>query len=371
MYLKMKALKLQRVSVLVGLGVSAIVLAFPAVAGDKIIVSEDKPAANPNLKLGDELFKTRTKFEHSPFDHGLLGMPTLPRANRLSRKEEDQLKAKEAERKNWMFVNPGELQQKQEEGSTLGVENNPLAGLEKKDSRANLMFYGVGEQQNTLGQRLPGQLLTPSEKQEQAELRQAAQQQRERMETEDDSRRSAKSFDLGGSKETGAHTASELNFGKLLDPSQNDLSAAAGKANFSLRSLMGTAPVRTKEQQARADDFNKLINIQPQQSQSPFGMGSTLGPAQPAGGATPTFGSRLPEPSAPRPSGSELFNQSPASIGSTPNRLNPPGLPNLNNPAYNPYNSYNPASPFQRQTPAASESSKSWMKPVEVQRRKF
>jgi hypothetical protein len=368
MYLNMKCLRLQRLSVLVGVGVSTLILSLPVFGGDKIIVSEGKSVADPSkdLKLGNDLFKARTKLEQSPFDHGLLGMPTLPQASRLNRKEEDRLKAREDERKNWMFVNPGELQRREEDESTLGVENNPLAGLERKDSGRNLMFHGLGDQQNTSGQRLPGQLLTPSERQEQAESRQAAQQQRDRTEAEDDTRRQSKTFDLGGSKEVGAHTASELNFSKMLNPGQKELTAAGGGADFSLRSLMGTGPVRTKEQQARADDFNKLINVQPQSS---FGMGSTLAVAQPAGGTTPGFSSKLPEPSASRPSGSELFNQAPQSMGSVPNRLNPPGLPALNNPAYN---SYNSGSPFQqRQMPAVAEPSRNWMKPAEPQRRKF
>src|SRR6185436_6605436 len=115
-------------------------------------------------------------------------------------------------------------------------------------------------------------------------------------------------FDLGGSTDQlSAHTASELNFKNLFDPAQkqNVSGGSAGTADFSLRSLMGTTLPRSKDQEARMNDFKQLINT-PSQPQGSFAVASPPSFSQPGVGSTPAFTTRPPEPAASRPG--DLFN---------------------------------------------------------------
>jgi len=286
----------------------------------------------------------------------------LPRLGPLNRKDEQRLKDERAERKNWLLLEPGELQRKREQESTLGVANNPINGLDKEEHRTDYTFYGVGDKKSS--QRQPGEIRAIGQgasKEELAEGRQATQQQRAREDAEEESRRSDKKFELTGSVDAqSAHTANELRLDNLLDPAQKDAASAVGasKEEFSLKSLMGSASTRTKEQQARMDVFNNLLN--PQGSLS---LPVTAGPS--LGSVAPGFAPKLPESSVPKPapSGDGLgFGQNGAS------RVSPPGLPTFNN---NP--GFNPSSPFDRpQMPAANDAGRnSWLKPVEPVRRKF
>src|SRR5207245_3221567 len=135
-------------------------LAYTAAAGDKIVFSEEKPkTANPNdPKAGTELFRSwTTKLETPAFDYGILGIPTIPHAT-LDRKEQRRQKNERAERLNWMIVEPGELQRKEEEKAALGVANRPLEDLDKSDSdKPDSIFYNMHEGKKTQ-QRQPGEL---------------------------------------------------------------------------------------------------------------------------------------------------------------------------------------------------------------------
>src|SRR5262249_50099923 len=159
----------------------------------------------------------------------------------------------------------------------------------------------------------------PKEDKDQA-AKQAALQQRAREEAEEESHHPAKLFELGGSPQPGAHTASELNLTKLFDPTQKDAAAAAAdgsKPDFSLQSLMGKAVPRSKEQQALLNDFNKLTNPQSKPPQPLFGAAGSPAISQPIGSvAAPSF---TPKPAeTPHPSAGDLFRQS--QNGSLPGR---------------------------------------------------
>ena len=82
MYLQMKALSLPQLCALVITGAGSLAFTLPCVAGDKIIVSEEKTQADPNKdRIGNDLFKAKLKLDQSPFDNSILGLPTFPRAN--------------------------------------------------------------------------------------------------------------------------------------------------------------------------------------------------------------------------------------------------------------------------------------------------
>src|SRR6266404_641753 len=212
----MKALRLQQLCGLVLAGIST--LAFSALGGDKIVFSEEKSQATEpgkDLRLGNELFKGPLNIDHSVMDHDLPGLPLMRRGPALSREEQMRLKLKRDQDKNWLLLEPGELERRNKEESTLGVKNRPLDDFNKK---GDYTFYRVGEPKTGSGTRQPGELRNASGDQEKAEARQAAQQQRNREEADEESRHQTKVFELGGSIEPGAHTSSELNFNPLLDP---------------------------------------------------------------------------------------------------------------------------------------------------------
>src|SRR5258708_4537125 len=90
-------------------------------AGEKIIISDNNAkAADPTeqRKVKSDLFKSFNKLDQPVFNYELLGIPTLPRG--LSRKEEKRLENKRIEEKNWIWVDSGELQRKEEEKSIFG-----------------------------------------------------------------------------------------------------------------------------------------------------------------------------------------------------------------------------------------------------------
>jgi hypothetical protein len=363
----MKALNLHRRCLRGLMCVIPLAFAFEAAAGEKIIVSEGKSQTDPTKDVKSDLFKSSpTKFDQPMFDYNSLGIVVLPRSTPLTKKDQERLKARREAKADWLMGSQEELERREEAESTLGVANNPLDDI-NKGSRSSRWL----EPKSNPGQRLPGQLLSPGQisKQEQADAKQA-QEQRNRQDAEDENSHRTKTFDLIGSSDgqAGAHTASELNLKALFDPAQKDSLSSAGtvKPDFSLRTLMGTPQLRTKDQQTRMDDFNKFLNS-PGSAQSSLAPGSPLNFSGSAGSATPAFAPKPPESSPTRPAGGDFFRQNPSSFGSTPNRFDPPGLPSLNNNN----STLGNGSPFQRQMPAAQDSSRNWMKPIEPQRRKF
>jgi len=361
MYLQMKLLNQLLVAVSL-----AFLWSYPLSAGDKIIMTEGKlPAGPANLKLGNDLFKERVRIDDSAPDLGMPGIPSLPRSP-LSRKDQQLLKDRQAERKNWLVLEPGTLQRKREQETSMGVENNPINRLDKEDARndgpKDYTFYGIGEKKSS--QRQPGEIRVPGHalsKEEIVEANRAAQEQRARDEAEDEgNRRSKATFDLTGSTAAqSAHTSSELNFSTLLQPDQKETisSAAASKGEFSLRDIIapvGDAPKNNKH----AADFNNLLS-----PQSSFSLPVTAGPS--LGSVAPGLASKPPEVSTPRfPSSDFSVGQNP--VNSMPNRYNPSALPSFNNTP-----GLTPSSPFLRpQVPTASDSSKNWRnKPADPPRR--
>src|SRR6185503_1892537 len=187
----MKALNLRRLCVLGVTGVLPMAFSFPVVAGEKIIVPEGKSQADPTkeVRSGSDLFKSPAKFEEPNLYDGL---PVLPRFGpALSKKDQDRLKMKREAKENWLVNPQDDTQRREEEESTLGVKNNVLTDL-NKGGKANWL-----EPKRDPNQRLPGQLrsLGGNSKQEQAEARQAAQEQRNREDAEEESK-SRKTFDL-------------------------------------------------------------------------------------------------------------------------------------------------------------------------------
>src|SRR5438874_2482379 len=236
-------------------------IAYTAAAGDKILFSDQPTAANPkDTKSAAELFRSwnKTKLETPTFDYSIMGVPTIPSAS-LGGKEEKRRQAARAEQKNWMLIEPGELQRKEEEKSTLGVANRPLDSLDKEDGDKIDMFYKLRGAKNGSQQRQPGEIRSgnhaPS-REEQSAL--AAQQQRER-EDSDAELKHDRAFSLPGDKsQPGAHTAGELSLNTLFNPGKHDTSSADPSKEFSLPDVFATAPARPDKDHMKV--FNALLD---------------------------------------------------------------------------------------------------------------
>src|SRR5438046_958985 len=117
------------------LGCVAFGFGVPAWAGDKIVLSEDKPQAEPNasVKGANDLFKAKSwKMDQPGFDYSILGIPTMPRNTPVDRDELRKRKAIADQRKNWLLVEPGEIERKEESRRSFGVSTRPLDELDKR-----------------------------------------------------------------------------------------------------------------------------------------------------------------------------------------------------------------------------------------------
>jgi len=335
----------------------------PARAGDKIVFSDDKPKGDPTaaLKGANELFQSKSwKLDQPGFDYNLLGIPSIPRNMPLDKGEQRRMDAIRTERKNWLMIAPGELQKKEEDRKSLGVANRPLDDLDSDRSTKDYTFTDPQEK-NSSQRRQPGELrpIGQNSSKEDADARsQQEQLNKLRDEAEAESKRD-KVFSLTPSakeQQFGAHTASELNFNNLLNPNKTAIAEANGgisgdSSTFTLKDVAAD-PSRTKEQRARMEDFQKMMN-------APLSSGASFGMVNPMSQSLSGAGS-------PFSSGGAVFNPNtaPANI---PNRLAPPGLPSIG-PATGP--SYSGGSPFQQ--PAAQDSSRNWTRPTqELPHRRF
>jgi len=308
-------------------------MTLSAFAGDKIVLSDEKPQAEPNAptKAANDLFNSKSwKMNDSGLSlDPLLGIPTIPRATPLSPQEMRKRKAANEDRNNWLLAEPGERERKEEERQSLGVSNKPLEDLNGGEKSDYLLSNSEGK--NGPQRRQPGELRPIGKaptKQEIAEARQIQQQQREREDAEAADNKKVFSLNGGsGDSQVGAHTSSELNFNNLFSPGKNDAliagSAIKSESGFSLKDALQGSPARTKEQQARMDDFNKMMS-------APLTANGFLGMANPPGSTALGLPSgAFPRPEEPRATPNPGFD--PASSAGPLNRFSAPGLPSFNN----------------------------------------
>src|SRR6478672_7400440 len=102
------------------------------IGGEKIVLSDDKPKGDPNapVKSGGDLFKSWGKVDQPGFDYNVLGLPTIRRNSALDKEELKRLKNIRDEKKNWLLLEPGELQRKEADKKSLGVVNRPLDSID-------------------------------------------------------------------------------------------------------------------------------------------------------------------------------------------------------------------------------------------------
>jgi hypothetical protein len=281
---------------------AAIVLAgFVGTAGEPIIIPGEKQKALPSAP--DKKLPSRDVFRfgdklNAPAGFDVLTVPVFPGNTPSDPKEQKRRKLDRLERENWMVVGKGELQAEEDKKSFLNVRDYSLEGLEKEDSRGNLMFRNLDKDEN---QRFPGQFRSSKEP-----LRPPNQRPGE-VEEEEESK-DTPHLQREEPKE-GAHVSSELNFKKMFEPRQesDSLTPKFNKSELTLQRLLGggTSPEARREQQVRSDEFRNSLP----------GSGAVLGRSDPI-----NFGNdstRQPiNPTTPQPLGGV--------VSTSPNRFGPP-----------------------------------------------
>lgn len=311
-------------------------------AGDPIIITKEKSKNESKLepptesRFGLDLFKPWERMPSgSPFD--VTPPSSTERTTPYDRKREKKLQNAEDERKNWLLLEPGELQKKDDEEYSFGVRDYNLDGIDKENTSRNYLFYGLAESRNSGQGRSPGR--SQSRVPGQAQSRNTRPEQ-PREDADADSKRteSRDSLKLFGNSESqsGAHTASELNLKSLFDPSQSGgaLSGKMDQSEPSLQSLFnpGGASIRTPAQQARMDEFKQILNASPSGSS----LSSPLAPA----GFPNDLNRQQSDPGLARPL--DIYGKSPGNptttlpnFGGAPNRPISPGLPSAGLPEMN------------------------------------
>ena len=212
-------------------------------SGEPIQFSNDKAKQTPgNPQQPDaDLFKTSKakRPASAPLNNTLT--PFINYGGSLDPKDERRLKNIRDEKKNWMLLEPGELQKREEEEeSEFGGKSIAIDDLEDNPD-GNYLFYNSSSQKS---QKAPRPQNAPVE--------------------DDQPKKDNRSLSVFGPREAekpGAHTSSELNLKNLIDTSQID----ATKFNTKEASLFqflkdNSAPAPDRDQQARRDSFRDFIN---------------------------------------------------------------------------------------------------------------
>jgi hypothetical protein len=272
-----------------------------SLAGEAIVIPGEKSKTAAPIQNSSGSVREIFPFRESAPPIDVLTVPMEPM--KLDPKEEKRRRLQALEKKNWMFVQEGELQS--EEGNFLNVRDYSLEGLEKRDESGNLMFRPLSKDD---ARRIPGQFRSAKNEERTAENEGAS------------TRGSEFSTKLHpeGQGQAGAHMSQELNFRQMFEPRQSGSDSLAPKFNKSdltLHSLLnsGNNTDVTREQQVRRDEFRNFLNKpanplagpgDPINSRNDFTR-QPLNPTVPVGanspGSTPGFSPGLPTLNSPRP----------------------------------------------------------------------
>jgi hypothetical protein len=275
--------------------------------------------------------------------NGLI-FPTIPRADSWDPKADRKRKLQQREKKNWMSVVPGELQEEDESKNFLGVRQYDL---EQEDDSDNLMFRELQNDRNSSQGNSRGQNRSGAQKENQ---RSTGRNDAEELERELAARRAAR-METRAESQLGAHTASELNFNGIFGTAPSE----SKRSDLSLRDVLGASEQQaSKSQQALRDEFKAFLHGQPNNPSGASGSFSdpvhtsrsdfTRQSMNPAIGRAPearndAFGAQ-PGFAPSRPS--NPFGGS----GFSDNSLARPSIPGFPSPAYGPAPS-SAARPFQ------------------------
>lgn len=340
-------------------------------AGDALQFSNTKSRPDPNQKpkLQDEAARSRLDFgSRGPVDQVTPGVfkPDRrdPRAERQARNAED-------EKKNWMVLDPGQLDAEDEDNAAFGIKEY---NLEKSNTKRDYFFAPPEDKSDRLGRPRQQQLGRPTGK--------------NKNPAEGNPKGASRELDPNG-KEANAdkpapkegrtdHVSKALDMKELLAPGKaNSLAPAEDKTTKLWKEILGSGATSTSESRPevagrredasaadgfrpaasaaasfRAQDSSPAFNFRNETS-SRSAPAATPGPSgSPSTGFTPPSAPlipRTPESSFSRPSGPPVANRVPTpdssygSYGSRPNGFGP-GTPD------SPYGQQPPP----RRTPSSS-----------------
>lgn len=224
-------------------------------AGEPIQFSNDKAKqapTDPGQQVDTELFKgSKSKRPPAARLNGLT--PYISLGPNVDPKDERRMKNIREEKKNWMLLEPGELQKRDEdEEGKFGGKGVAIDSDEVKDG--NYLFYNVTGQRSDKPVRAQN---APTE--------------------EDQPKKDNRSLNVFGPREaeqSGAHTAKELNLKNLIDPAQ--VNAMKNNDTLLFQFLKDNSPTPPdRDQQARRDNFRDFING-PQSTPAPSGISDPI-----------------------------------------------------------------------------------------------
>jgi hypothetical protein len=235
---------------LVGICLSSLSL----MAGEKIVFGNEKSKVNPDKKspLSKETAKVWGKLDTDPLDDSLLF--NRSRNEVFDPKKEKERKLKRLEEMNWMFINPGELTD-EDEDKLAGREEDPSMALDKKDDK-ELMFRGLLDKKSTGSLSSSKNLGQSGKKDKNPQPRSSA-----KSSDGEDLSPGSRSLFPGKAETKSTHTEEASNFKKLFEPSSSS-SAASDKSDGSMGSLFqrGTVSVLTQAQKASREEYRSFIN---------------------------------------------------------------------------------------------------------------
>jgi hypothetical protein len=251
-------------------------------AGEAIIIGPEKGLIEPGKKSKGEnpLFGGSIGKLDSPSPLGGLVPTIIPNGRSFSAKEQKRLRDAADEKANWILLDPGELQNKDETESTFGVKEKDYSveGLEKEDNSRDYTFRGVGKTKK----------LTP----EMLKQIQLIKQNKEEPESVSRSEGPAVS----------AHTASELNIKSLFEPKTDKGFGNSGSGGLTMQDLFKSPLPAMNDQSPNRHpaEFKKFLEGS---SSSPLGGGNDFK----AGGS-----SAMEWTKTPANNNSPLFGSTPA-----------------------------------------------------------
>ena len=305
-------------------------------AGDPIILSTQKPRINPELEktFDKDLLRSWSKLPNrSPLDgYSSPSESSPPTDSRRDKKARDA----QAEKKNWLLLEPGELQDQNDDAS-FGIKDYSLDDLEKKEEVKDYTFYNMRPAKSSPHTRSPGQRAKQDDKQNQAEKKTTDDFD---LDGKDDSRDSlGLSFDKdknGRDGKTGAHVAKELSMDTPFSAKKTDDGlSGSDKAAFTLRTLLEVpgGSTSTRSERNRSGNFQQGLGggQAASGSLSLSGRGSTLSDATRGDLSSPGSGSPRLLDIAPKSARADGFSPGP-NVGGAASRFNGPSLSEGNFP---------------------------------------
>jgi hypothetical protein len=222
-------------------------------AGEAIVLGKEKPKneAVKESKFGKEVSRPWDKMSPETPMGGLM-FPMIPQMDSVDPKADRKRKIQDREKKNWMSVQPGELQEEEEAKTLFGVRNYDI---EKEEDSDNLMFREVNSERSGSQAQGRSQKSRSSNQKENSNAAQRADA--EELERELAARRAARTETSRNESQYGVHTASELNFKGLFGAAPTEARSDASRGMFG-----GSDPAAAR-QQALREEFKTFLNGKP------------------------------------------------------------------------------------------------------------